>query len=70
LISHTDVTHGIDDLNKIGHAWMVWSQQHPNMTYKVPFPFIKYACCTCEWALRGNLCKQSSCSFSYMYWSH
>jgi len=25
--------------------------------YKVPLPFIKYACCTCEWALRGNLCK-------------
>ncbi len=27
------------------------------MTYKVPFPFPKYVCCTCEWALRGNLCK-------------
>jgi len=27
------------------------------MTYKVPLPFTKYACCTCEWALRGNLCK-------------
>jgi hypothetical protein len=27
------------------------------MTYKVPFPFTKYACCICEWALRGNLCK-------------
>jgi hypothetical protein len=23
LIPHTNVTHGIDDLNKIGHAWMV-----------------------------------------------
>jgi hypothetical protein len=32
LILHTHVTHGIDDLNKISHAWMVQSQQHPNMT--------------------------------------
>ncbi len=23
LILHTNVTHGIDDLNAIGHAWMV-----------------------------------------------
>jgi hypothetical protein len=23
LIPHTNVTHGIDDLNEIGHAWMV-----------------------------------------------
>jgi hypothetical protein len=23
LILHTNITHGIDDLNKIGHAWMV-----------------------------------------------
>ncbi len=27
------------------------------MTYKVPFPFTKYICCTCEWVLCGNLCK-------------
>jgi hypothetical protein len=26
LILHTNVTHGIDDLNKTGHAWMVQSQ--------------------------------------------
>jgi hypothetical protein len=51
------VTCGIDDLNEIDHAWMVWSQQHLNMTYKVPIPFTKYACCACEWALCGNLCK-------------
>jgi hypothetical protein len=57
LIPHTYVTHVIDDLNEIGHAWMVWSQQHSNMTYKIPFPFTKYSCCTCEWALCGNLCK-------------
>jgi hypothetical protein len=23
LIPHTNVTHGIDDSNEIGHAWMV-----------------------------------------------
>ncbi len=23
LIPHTNVTHGIDDLNQTGHAWMV-----------------------------------------------
>jgi hypothetical protein len=54
LIPHT---HDINDSNKTGHAWMVRRQQHPNMTYKVPLPFTKYACCTCELALRGNLCK-------------
>jgi len=42
---------------------MVQSQQHPNMTYKVPLPFTKYACCTCEWALRGNLCKHQVANF-------
>jgi len=35
---------------------MVQNQQHPNMTYKVPLHFTKYVCCTCEGALRGNLC--------------
>ncbi len=57
LIPHTNVTHGIDDSNKTGHAWMVRNQQHLNMTYKVPLPFTKYVSCTCEWALCGNLCK-------------
>ncbi len=27
------------------------------MTYKVPLPFIKYVCYTCEWVLCENLCK-------------
>jgi hypothetical protein len=57
LILHTHITHGIDDSNEIGHACMVRSKQHLNMTYKGPLPFTKYVCCTCEWALRGNLCK-------------
>jgi hypothetical protein len=38
LIPHTNVTHGIDDLNEIGHAWMVRNQQHSNMTYNVATP--------------------------------
>jgi hypothetical protein len=63
LIPHTNVTHGINDSNEIGHAWMVRSQQHPNMTYKVPLPFTKYVCCTCECALRGNLCKHQVAIF-------
>jgi len=63
LIPHTNVTHGIDDSNKIGHVWMVRSQQHLNMTYKVPLPFTKYVCCTCEWALCGNLCKHQIAIF-------
>ncbi len=57
LIYHTHVTHGIDDSNESSYVWMVQSQQHLNMTNKVPFPFTKYVCCTCEWVLHGNLCK-------------
>ncbi len=57
LILHTHVTHGIDDLDETSHACMVQNQQHSNMKYKVPLPFTKYACCTCEWALCENLCK-------------
>jgi len=63
LIPHTNITHGINDSNKIGHAWMIRSQQHLNMTYKVPFPFTKYACCTCESTLCGNLCKHQVAIF-------
>ncbi len=63
LILHTNVTHGIDDSNETAYAWMVRNQQHPNMTYKIPLPFTKYACCTCEWALRENLCKHQVAIF-------
>lgn len=38
--------------------WMVWSQKHPNVLYKLQSPFTEYASCTCEWAICGNLCKQ------------
>ncbi len=63
MITHTNVTNGINDSNEIGHAWKVRNQQHLNMTYEVPFLFTKYACCTCEWALRENLCKQQVAIF-------
>ncbi len=33
------------------------------MTYKVPLPFTKYVCCTCEWVLHGNLCKNQVAIF-------
>jgi hypothetical protein len=32
-------------------VWQMRSQQHPSVTYKIHAPFIKYASCTCEWAL-------------------
>jgi hypothetical protein len=33
------------------------------MTNKIPLPFTKYVCYTCEWALRGNLCKHQVAIF-------
>ncbi len=38
-------------------AWAVQSQRLPNVIYMVKFPFTEMFCCTCEWALRGNMCK-------------
>jgi hypothetical protein len=63
LIPHTHVTHEIDDLNQTSHAWMVRSQQHPNMTYKVSLLFTKYTCSRCEWVLCGNLRKHQVAIF-------
>ncbi len=54
---HTDVIHQTLVGEKICYAWMVWSQPHPGVIYNIHAPFIKYASCTCEWALHGNLCK-------------
>ncbi len=39
-------------------AWGVQSQHLPNVIYVENFPFTKIFCCTCEWALRKNMCKQ------------
>jgi hypothetical protein len=38
-------------------VWGVRNQRLPNVIYVVKFPFTKIFCCTCEWALRGNMCK-------------
>ncbi len=38
-------------------AWGVWSQRLPNVIYTMRFPFPEIFCYTCEWALRGNMCK-------------
>jgi len=58
LIPNTHVTHGIDDSNKTNHEWIVQSQQHLNIRYKVSLPFTKYDCCTFEWTLHRNLCRR------------
>jgi len=38
-------------------TWGVRSQCLPNVIYVVKFSFSKIFCCTCEWALQGNMCK-------------
>jgi hypothetical protein len=38
-------------------AWGVRNQRLPNVIYAAKFPFIEIFCCTCEWALRRNMCK-------------
>jgi len=38
-------------------VWGVRSQCLPNVIYVVKFSFTKIFCCTCEWALRRNMCK-------------
>jgi len=38
-------------------ACSVRDQRLPNVIYAVKFPFTEIVCCTCEWALQGNMCK-------------
>jgi hypothetical protein len=38
-------------------AWGVRNQHLPNIIHAVKFSFTKIFCCTCEWALRRNMCK-------------
>jgi len=38
-------------------TWGVPNQRLPNIIYIVKFPFTEIFCSTCEWALRGNMCK-------------
>ena len=39
-----------------GH-WQVHSQSALGRWYDVLDPYTKYALCSCEWAIRGNMCK-------------
>ncbi len=38
-------------------AWGVGSQRLSTIIYAMKFSFTKIFCYTCEWALRGNMCK-------------
>ena len=40
-----------------GKLWLVQSTKDAAIWYKVCVPCIKYACCNCEWSIRGNFCK-------------
>jgi hypothetical protein len=55
--SHIPLTHVYQPTLESDGAWAVQSQRHPNVIYTVKFPFTEIFCCTCEWALRGNMCK-------------
>ncbi len=51
------LTHVFQPTLESDGAWGVWSQHLPNVIYTVKFPFTEMFCCTCECALRGNMCK-------------
>jgi len=51
------LTHVYQPTLKSDGAWGVRSQCLPNVIYAVKFTFTEIACCTCEWALRRNMCK-------------
>jgi hypothetical protein len=51
------LTHLYQPTLESDEAWGVWNKHLPNVIYAVKFPFIEIFCCTCEWALRGNMCK-------------
>ena len=39
-----------------GESWIVKSLDADH-SYEVHRPYLKYACCSCPWGLRGNFCK-------------
>jgi hypothetical protein len=51
------LTHAYQPTLESDGAWGVQSQRLSNVIYVVKFPFTEIFCCTCEWALRGNMCK-------------
>jgi hypothetical protein len=40
--------------------WIIRNQFLVNVEYKIKYLFTKYLGCTCEWALRRNLCKHQN----------
>ncbi len=56
-IPHTDVISLTFEGDDGDDVWWVWNQHHPSVTYNIHSPFIEYANCICEWALRSNFCK-------------
>jgi hypothetical protein len=50
-------THVYQPILESNGAWGVRNQCLPNVIYAVKFPFTEIFCCTCEWALRGNMCE-------------
>jgi hypothetical protein len=38
-------------------TWGVRNEHLPNVIYAMKFPFTEIFCCTCEWALQGNMRK-------------
>ncbi len=51
------VTHVYQPTLECDGAWGIQNQHLPNVIYVVKFPFTEIFCCTCEWALRGNMCE-------------
>ncbi len=56
-VAFIPLTHVYQPTFESDGVWGVWNQRLPNVIYVVKFPFTEIFCCTCEWALRGNMCK-------------
>jgi hypothetical protein len=54
LIPHTNVYQPTFESDG---SWGVQSQRLPKVIYVVKFLFTEIFCCTCEWALRQDMCK-------------
>jgi hypothetical protein len=51
------ITHVAKPTFESNGVLVVWSQCLVNVMHQVMYTFIKYPCCSCEWALWENLCK-------------
>ncbi len=48
-IPHTNVISPTFEGDDGDDVWLVWSQHHLSITYKIYAPFIEYASCSCKW---------------------